>query len=211
MTMQGTDSSQNNVGPPATVTYNFSVLPQPVFAPVAPTTFPSIPGMSNYWAYLASYGQTQSQCGSDCYGVQSVVQMLNAELNPPGWYFGGDNFSSGLTVGPLGIWNYDGTRVAYGVGTVLGTVPRWQSLHSYPQWSAVTDGNNVEVNTSACTSSSSRCPTAMNAVCAPSLERDYRQQDYRRQLHLGQRGQRQYMEPGGGAHLRSGFRLAALA
>jgi hypothetical protein len=167
MTMQGTDSNQNNVGPPATVTYNFSVLPQPVFQPVAPTTFPPIPGMSNYWAYLASYGQTQSQCGSDCYGVQSVVQMLNAELNSPGWYFGGDNFSSGLTVGPLGIWNYDGTRVAYGVETVLSTAPRWQSLHNYTQWSAVMDGNNVEVNTSACTSSSSRCPTAKSAVCGP--------------------------------------------
>jgi hypothetical protein len=57
--------------------------------------------------------------------------------------------------------------VAYGVETVLSTAPRWQSLHNYTQWSAVMDGNNVEVNTSACTSSSSRCPTAKSAVCGP--------------------------------------------
>jgi hypothetical protein len=167
VTMQGTDSSQNNVGAQASFNYSFSVLPQPTFQPVAPTSFPPIPGMSSYWAYLASYGQSLSQCGYDCYGVQSVVQMLTAELNAPGQYFGGDNFSSGLTTGPLGIWNYDGTRVSYGIALVLNSAPGWQSRHSYAQWSPVIGGGNVEVAISGCTSSSTECPNAKSAVCAP--------------------------------------------
>jgi len=166
-TMQGTDTSQNNVGPPANSSYSFSVLAQPTYQPAAPGSFPPIPSMSSYWAYLASYGQSLSQCGSDCYGVQSVVQMLDAELNAPGQYFGGDNFSSGLTTGPLGIWNYDGTRVAYGVGLVLSSATNWQARHSYGAWSPVTDGTNVQVAISACTSSGPQCPNARNAVCRP--------------------------------------------
>ena len=116
MTMQGTDSSQNNVGPPATVTYSFSVLPPPTFQPVAPTTYPPIPGMSNYWAYLASYGQTQGQCGSDCYGVQSVVQMLNAELNPRA------GISAATTSQPALRWarSASGTTTAHAWLTVSG-------------------------------------------------------------------------------------------
>lgn len=179
VTMQGTDSSQTNVGSPHTVTFNFSVLAQPTFTPTPPASFPPIPGVSNYWAYLASYGRTLAQCQNDtaCYGIQSANWMVQAQTTSPGQYFGGDNFSAGQSSNPLyGIsgWNYDGTRVAYGIGDTLrdcvaeNLCSMWQANHAYSQWQAIATitGSCVLVVSTAGTSGGSlpNCPAVGSTV-----------------------------------------------
>lgn len=161
ITMQATDTGQNNVGAPQTLTFSFSVLAQPSFTPAPPGGFPPIPALSNYWAYLAAYGQNPDTCPW-CFGILNATETINGELSSPGQYFGGDNFSAGLTIGALGQWNYDGARVAYGIADYLassiagGEIGQWQQ-GAVTRYTPVFDGSNVEVETASnCTTGASR-------------------------------------------------------
>jgi hypothetical protein len=167
MTMQATDTGQNNVGAPQTLTFSFSVLAQPSFTPAPPGSFPPIPAVSNYWAYLAAYGQNPSTCPW-CFGILNATETINGELNSPGQYFGGDNFSASLTIGALGQWNYDGARVAYGIGDYLagsiagGEAGQWQQ-GNVTRYTPVFDGTNVQVETASnCSTGGSRPPWSAN-------------------------------------------------
>ena len=117
--IQATDSGQNNIGSAVCFDYNFNVLANPSFTITNPTSYPIIANLNLYYTYLARNG------------IPDALQMINEEINLPGQYVN-DNFSSSLTVGPYGMWNYDGARVAYGISDQLGAIAiNWLAGHSY--------------------------------------------------------------------------------
>lgn len=133
VTLQATDSSQHNIGSPVSFSYNFSVYAQPTFNVTPPGSYPPIPGFTAYWQYLAQYGAADAQ------------QFVTSEVNLPGQYLN-DNFSSSMTVNGYGMWNYDGSRVAYGIADELKTISTaWQAGQNYSLWQVIFDGTNVEV------------------------------------------------------------------
>jgi len=142
VTMQATDANQNNIGSPQSFTFNFSVLPAASFTVSTPGGYPAIPGLSNYYGYLASYGKSSG------YGIQTAVQTINSEINLPGQYLN-DNFSASMTAGPYGIWNYDGSRVAYGIADQLGTISATWSSGTYTLWTPLLEDDYVFVATTA--------------------------------------------------------------
>lgn len=142
VTMQAADANQNNIGSPQSFTFNFSVLPAASFTVSTPGSYPAIPGFSNYYGYLASYGKSSG------YGIQTAVQTINSEINLPGQYLN-DNFSASMSVGPYGIWNYDGSRVAYGIADQLGTISATWSPGRYTLWTPLLADDYVFVATTA--------------------------------------------------------------
>jgi hypothetical protein len=137
VTMQAADSSQHSIGSPVSFSYNFSVYAQPSFSVTAPASYPPIPNFAAYWQYLAQYGAADAQ------------QFVSSEVNLPGQYLN-DNFSASMTVNGYGMWNYDGSRVAYGIADELKTISTaWQSGQSYNLWQVIFDGVDVEVASTA--------------------------------------------------------------
>ena len=137
VTMQATDSGQHNIGSLVSFSYNFTVYAQPSFTVTPPAAYPPIPGFSAYWQYLAQYGAADAQ------------QFVASEVNLPGQYLN-DNFSSSMTVNGYGMWNYDGSRVAYGVADEMKTITTpWQAGQNYSLWQVIFDGTNVEVTSTA--------------------------------------------------------------
>ncbi len=137
VTMQATDSAQHSIGSPIGFSYNFSVYAQPAFTATPPASYPPIPNFAVYWQYLAQYGAADAQ------------QFLTSEINLPGQYLN-DNFSASMTVNGYGMWNYDGSRVAYGIADELKTVNTpWQASQNYSLWQVTFDGANVEVVSTA--------------------------------------------------------------
>ena len=167
-TLQPTNSSQGTGGfNPQTITFNFTVLATPTFSVTTPGSFPSITGFSNYWKYLASAG------------VVDALQLINEEQALPGQYVN-DNMSSSLTVGPYGLWNYDGARVAFGVadelsctGTNCGNVA-FQASHGYSLGDEICSNGaggcagattcELVTTTAGTSSSSVSCPAVGNTV-----------------------------------------------
>ncbi len=120
MTFQIVDCISNiPVGPPHTVTWQFSVKPPAQFTVTPPTTFPPIPNYNVAIAFAAQWAP------------QSCEQLKSA--NQQGTYLNGDLTSATSLNDPWDIYTYDGNRVFKEMGDRFDGVTgaQWQRRHAY--------------------------------------------------------------------------------
>ena len=103
---QGQLNGQDS-GPPAMVTYNFTVLPTASFIPTPPTNYPTIAGINNWTTNMVNFNGSPGNANADFWCTN------NTDTNP-WWSLDNGNFSGWFDI-PAGIywqaWNYDGARM----------------------------------------------------------------------------------------------------